>query len=187
MTLATTLRKFTPDRSTLALLLLLLTGLVVIAGLVIPVTGATWTHYHSVGALQERFANYAEVTRDIETLQTEYEAQQGQGEETGYFIAAPSGEEAAALMERNLREAIIGAGGRFDRAERLPLSNEVLGERFGIKVSFGGPIKTIDVALERVGLAFPYYYFEDMVLESKDAPADEVTGQMTVTSFRRIN
>ena len=187
MTLATTLGKITPDRSTFAVLLLLLAIVVVGGGLVAPVTGAVWTHYRSVGALKDRFANYAEVARDIETLQTQYEAQKGQDEETGQFAAAASGGEAAALMERNLREAITGAGGRLERVERLPLTNEVLGERFGVKVSFGGPIRAIDVALERVGLAFPYYYFEDMVLESRDASADEVTGQMTVTSFRRIN
>lgn len=180
-------KKLAVNGRVLAVSLFVLAVSTLVAGLLFPAAGAAWNHYQTVADLKDRLQNYAAVTSDFDGLQSRYEGLKGRQAGTGQFVAASSSDEAARLLEHNMREALTSAGARLERAERLIPTDHVLGERFGVKLAFSGPIKSVDKALERVGMAFPYYYFEDMVLEGRNASVDEVTGRVTVYSFRRTN
>lgn len=151
-------------RSGAVLLLVLFCG-TVLFGLVLPLSFGAWSHFQIVGNEKMRLQSYWQTVGNLEAHLLTREDLKTRLAEAAAFPHLVSSADAELLMARNLRQAADTAGATAVRMEPLAAAEDALGMKFGQRVFLEGDIKIVDDFFESIGLSFPYYYYEFIIVE----------------------
>jgi type II secretion system (T2SS) protein M len=168
----------------LAIAILTMASFAFLGALVLPMAAASYSHYQIVANEKRRIAGYTQAALERSSLRNGYEALAGRLASEAQFSVRTEHEGASALLERNLTEIVNTSGAKVIEVNSIAPMEDEVGQRFGCRMALEGRPEAVDTLLESVGSAFPYYYFEEVSLESSEPGGVLFKMEMTVFSYR---